>query len=179
MRTATLPTPAGARRRLRALFACGWGAGAIEQQGGLAAARTEYLLAPACTHLPTADECRQIGVIYECLWDQPPPGRTEEEARAKAAAMARASRSKHWAPPMAWDDDQIDEPGGRPADGWRRTTPRRRAADVVEDAEFVRAHGREDASDAEIAWRLGITKNHLQTACRRVRDRQAGFEAAS
>jgi hypothetical protein len=49
--------------------------------------------------------------------EPPAAAGTVAEQRAAEAMRERAHR---YAPPMAWDDGQIDLPDGKPADGWRR-----------------------------------------------------------
>lgn len=107
---------------------------------------------------------------YEQLWDQSPPCATVEDREVAQAAAAHA-RQRGWAPPMAWDDDQIDQPDSKPAPGWK-PGPRGRdlSADLVEDAEWIRRHGGYQlASRTVIATRLGVTKYQLEHADREVR----------
>ena len=78
-----------------------------------------------------------------------------------------------WAPPLAWDDDEIDLDDARPADGWQRagrhTT---RAAELVEDAEFVReVGGYRLAGNGAVAMRLGVPRARLEKALERARTR--------
>ena len=58
-----------------------------------------------------------------------------------------------------------------PMEGWRRSTRRTvRAADLVEDAEFVRqVGGYEQASVGVVARRLGVTQAALEKALSRQR----------
>jgi hypothetical protein len=86
--------------------------------------------------------------------------------------MARARAfSRGWAPPQAWDDAQIDRPDGRPSPDWKpRKTSRHRAVDIVEDAQFLREHdGYDNASPAQIALRLGVSRDQLEHAYARAR----------
>ncbi len=84
---------------------------------------------------------------------------------------------------MAWDDESIDDPDGRPADGWKPSGARnQRSADLAEDAGFVREHGGyKRATNAQVAMRLGVTPSQLEAACARVRasGRAAQAQAAS
>jgi hypothetical protein len=71
-------------------------------------------------------------------------------------------------PPMALDDDILDDPAGRPAPGWRpRRSSQYRSVDLAEDAWFIREHGGyRHASSTQIATRLGVSKSRLDKACR-------------
>lgn len=76
---------------------------------------------------------------------------------------------------MAWDDDIIDQPHGRPAPGWKRPVRSwHRSADLVEDAAFVRQHdGYRNASMGQITERLGVNRAVLAKAHERVAAREA------
>ena len=168
----TEPTAAGARRRIQALMARAWGPEAIEQASGTPAATVRKAL-----RRPERCTSEDIGAVvgaYEALWDRQPPQATEQE-RAAAAAHQRHARIAGFAPPMAWDDDEIDQPGARPAEGWRRTREHKTpAADLVEDAEFVRqTGGYRQASVGAVAMRLGVPRNRLEKALERTRAREA------
>lgn len=120
-----------------------------------------------------------IAAVYDRLWDRDPPAGTRLERQAAREIAERAARGG-WAPPMAWDDDLIDLPNTRPADGWRpRRRQNMRAVDIVEDAEFVReAGGYRQAGRAAVARRLGINRDRLDQAYLRAR-RYAARDAAS
>jgi transcriptional regulator with XRE-family HTH domain len=158
-------TLAGAQRRVRALMARAWSLAEIAQQAGIDAASLERLLAQ---RKATPDQVRRIAEVYDRLWDQLPPLGTAAQREAADAALARARRSR-WAPPMAWDDDVLDDPAGRPAPGWRpRRSSQYGSADLAEDARFIREHGDyRHSSSTQIAARLGVSKSRLDKACRR------------
>ncbi len=170
------PSPAGTRRRLRALAARAWSPEAIAHEAGIPAVVVRRELDGHEDLVPGFDAL--VAAVYDRLWDWDPPAGTRSERDAARAAAERAVRSG-WAPPMAWDDDLIDLPGARPADGWR---PRRklykRAVDIVEDAEFVREHGGyRQAGIGEVAMRLGIRADRLDQSYRRAQ-RYAARDAA-
>jgi hypothetical protein len=115
--------------------------------------------------------------VYDHLWNRDPPSGTPEERQAGQEARFRAIAGRR-APPLAWDDDKIDLPDGKPEPGWKpsnRTT--RRRVDLMEDAEFVRQNdGYRQASVAQVAMRLGVTRDCLEQAYTRTR-RQAARAA--
>lgn len=172
------PTPAGAVRRARALASRGWAPEAIARATGIPADDCRRALEN--NKVISADAAARIGAAYDRLWDRPPPRATDTDRQAAQAVTERA-RTRGWAPPLAWDDDQLDLPEGRPADGWKRgkdTT--HRAAHLAEDAAFVREHGGyRHAPVSEVAMRLGVTRPALEKALSRARqaemaDREAG-----
>jgi hypothetical protein len=116
--------------------------------------------------------------VDDQLWSRDPPSGTAEERQAGQEARSRAIAGR-WAPPLAWDDDKIDRPGGKPERGWKpsnRST--RRRVDLMEDAEFVRQNdGYRQASVVQVAMRLGVTRDCLEQAYSRAR-RQAARAAA-
>ena len=154
--------------RLRALAARAWSPEAIAEETGLPASLIRREMDGHEDLVPGIDTT--IAAAYDRVWDRDPPSGTRLEREAAQTAAERAIRSG-WAPPMAWDDDLIDLPAGRPAEGWR---PRRklyqRAVDIVEDAEFVREQGGYRQSGlTEVALRLGIKRDRLDQAYRRAR----------
>lgn len=166
------PSAIGARRRLRALAARSWSPQAIERATGLPALVTEAVVGPNRRGVSRVNPAlaRTVAAAYDQLWDRDPP--TETSAERDAAGVTRAHAvSRGWAPPLAWDDDQIDLDDGQPAQKWKpakRTT--RRAIDLVEDAEFVRQHGGYGgASIGLIAMRLGVSRDCLEQAHIRAR----------
>lgn len=161
-------SPVGTRRRLRALAARSWTPAAIGKESGIPAVVIGRELDGQDVIGP--EMAGRVAAIYDRLWDRRPPAATTAEREAAAQIMARADRSG-WAPPAAWDDDLIDLPCALPAAGWRPGSGRhRRAADIVEDAEFVRRHdGLQDATLREVAMRLGIRRERLEKAYIRAR----------
>lgn len=101
---------AGTQRRVQALVVTGW---TLEQQAraiGCRRSRLDYLMtAESCT----AETARQVRALYDAAWDKPYRPRNGYEADAQRRAVRRA-RERGWAPPMAWDDDEIDDPAARP-----------------------------------------------------------------
>lgn len=124
----------------------------------------------------TPDLNQRVAAAYDRLWNQPPPLATPADQQLANAARKQAQR-QGWPPPMAWDDDIIDLPGGEPAPGWKpanRTT--NRSVDLDEDIRWVREQGGyRDASMSQLALRLGVKAGTLQQA--HLRARQADREA--
>lgn len=91
-------------------------------------------------------------------------------ASPEAAEAARTlARQRRWATPDAWSSADLDDPCATPE---RPSRPKiRRAEDVVEDAEWLRATSGD--SWRGVADRLGVRKNTLHTYQSRVRKRAA------
>jgi transcriptional regulator with XRE-family HTH domain len=152
----------GTRRRAQALVATGWSQARLAGELGLTPANFCAMLRGDQV---TAATAQAVGGLYDRLWNQPPP---EHDQRTRIAA----SRARHhaeregWVPPLAWDDDQIDDPDSRPAEGWKRPArTRRTSAELAEDAqELIRRQGytREHA-----AGRLGVSLSNLEQAISR------------
>lgn len=166
------PTPIGTQRRLQALMSRSWSLRAIARAGGLRAPQ----LARALENLDviTPKLAREVSAAYDRLWQTEPPRETQEQ-RDLADAAADTARRHGWVPPLAWDDEQIDKPDGEPVPDWRRSArvsiP---SADLLEDADFVRAMGGyADADVGLVASRLGISRARLEKALSRQRQAQA------
>lgn len=133
----------GARRRIQALCATGWPVSVQARAAGV----DRQALDVALRGRPiVARNARAIAAMYDRLWDQPPRPVTAHD-RAGVTRALRAAQAGAWAPPMAWDDDQIDDPAARPA--------RARASSVLDLDEWVHlVTGGEDHDRA--AARLGV-----------------------
>lgn len=151
----------GSRRRLRALVACGWPVRRLAGQLGMTPEHASVIIDDA--KAVEAATARRVRDLYDRLWDQPPPQVTRAEKSAAGRARARAVRNR-WAPPLAWDDDIIDDPAARPHQWKRAQGSRLAAADV---AELDRA----GLSPAEIAGRTGATRAAVGRALSRARNR--------
>ena len=150
----------GAVRRVQALMALGW------RHEDLAAAGVSgtpgLLTRPG--QLVTLRRWRQVHEVYDRLSMLPGPS-----PQTRGWALARG-----YAPPLAWDEDVIDDPAATPR-GEARRGPGAEVFDEVavrrtldgpaagppltgpERAEVVRALTEAGASDARIARRLGAT----------------------
>jgi hypothetical protein len=163
----TGPTPEGARHRVRALMARSWSREALERQSDGIEPGT---LANVMRHVDSIrpELAEHIAETYDRLWDKEPPRATAAE-QAEADAAARTARYGQYAPPMAWDDADLDKPDGKPAEGWQRDKAPPRPADLVEDATWVREHGGYRLEPpAAVAERLGVSRNALDHAYRAV-----------
>lgn len=106
---ATTVPAVGARRRLQALAFMGWTNEQIEQRMAAGVTMTSFIF----RHERITQALHQrVKDVYDALWDQTPP---DTYGNRRAAARARA---RGWAPPLAWDDDDIDNPAARPAN-WK------------------------------------------------------------
>jgi hypothetical protein len=161
-------TAIGARRRITALFWLGWSPETLAAATELSERVfrwTPHELKRGCAQ----DLLDRIGGAYDQLWDTPPPARTAEE-RAAAAASARHAREVGWAPPMAYDDDEIDKPDGGLVPGWKRPeTPVPRGGGLIDDIGFLRTAGYRDAAPRVLAERLGRSKAAVSRAITRHR----------
>jgi hypothetical protein len=89
----------GTRRRLQALIAIGWPRRALAERLGT---RPANILRQRRVRAGTA---RRVARVYDQLSMTPGPD----------PRCAEAARRRGWAPPLAWDDDQIDDPRAQPA----------------------------------------------------------------
>lgn len=110
----------GTRRRLQALVALGWPQGAIANCMGISRQNLNLLLYSSHATVQQRTHERALAA-YRALSMQPGPGK-----------HARTVAEKNgWAPPLAWDDDTIDDPAARPV-GVRTGSPGTPVEDVCE-----------------------------------------------
>ena len=166
------PTAWGTQRRLRALASRGWSPQAIESATGIPAGDVAAAISEQRTFDP--DLGHQVLAAYNQLWNQQPPAATPRDRQLADTTRTAAERTG-WPPPLAWDDDLIDQPHADPAPGWKPSrTKLRRSADLDEDMAWVREHGGyRHAPLSAVAARLGVTRAALEKA----RARTAGREA--
>lgn len=96
----------GTTRRLRALVALGYNQQHLAQATGLGYSTISYLILGKVTRTGRA-RAAKVRAVYDRLSMTPGPSR---------AARDRAHRSG-WMPPLAWDDDTIDDPAAQPNPG--------------------------------------------------------------
>lgn len=149
----------GTRRRLQALVAIGWPQSWLaERLGADKATLHKALRGDMPVRCRTARAAR---ALYDELWDQPPPASGHREKIATNRARNYA-RDRGWVPPMAWDDNTIDDPATVPELGAK--TSRQDA--LFEDSEELLRQGHTVSQAAE---RLGVSEIYLKRVRSRVR----------
>lgn len=150
----------GTRRRLQALAAIGFPFQRLGDHLPIHPNQVHYAAGGRRVQARTA---RAVADLYNQLWNQDP---TQYGVRpATALKVKRNAASKGWAPPAAWDDDTIDDPSAQPDRG----APTPRYIELAENAlelESIQGYTRQQAAD-----RLGVTRDNLQQAIGRYRDR--------
>lgn len=101
----------GTRRRIEALMCNGW---SYTHIGRLIGGSRQLVTKHHNAKHVTAATARTIRDVYGILWDQPGP-----EPRA-----VNKARREGFAPPLAWDDDSIDDPNAHPGHGHPEATRR-------------------------------------------------------
>jgi hypothetical protein len=110
----------GTRLRLRALHVMGHGSARIARALGIRHATIAHLVrGDAATISPHLRDA--ITGLYDAWWDKRAPERTRAE-RAAATAARRRAIAGNWCAAAALDDDLLDTPGYRPAQGWKPAT---------------------------------------------------------
>lgn len=107
--TAVIPA-AGTHRRLQALVARGWSLNRLAKRLGWTRANLGQLLDRDGVIVRTRDD---VAALYEELWNLEPPAPSSYLRRGVTRAKHMA-QVRGWLPPMAWDDDTIDDPTARP-----------------------------------------------------------------
>jgi hypothetical protein len=152
--TTYIPT-VGIRRRLEALATLGWSAKDVARVAGL------YKDTPnraARTGQCTPGTYRAICDAYNKLWDKSAPTDTRAQ-RVVVARLKAHARRQGWVPPMAWDEDALDNPDARPDTGAPPDTAEQRQLERLAlwrkgltDREIAAATGRHH--DAIRRWRV-------------------------
>lgn len=104
----TLIDGTGTRRRLQALIAVGWTHLALSRELGWTNGNFSRLLhGYGGKGLVQVRTRRAVVALYDRLWNITPPGGPDPRAIALA-------RRHGWASPLAFDDEEIDDPNARP-----------------------------------------------------------------
>ncbi|GAA2159203.1 MULTISPECIES: hypothetical protein [Glycomyces] len=107
---ATTVNAIGTRRRLQALVAIGWSQNSLAEQLGMLRANFGRMMRSERVMVRTA---KAVRALYDERWNQAPPQSTPRERFSVTYALKYAE-DKGWVPPMAWDDDTIDDPAATP-----------------------------------------------------------------
>ena len=164
-------TATGTARRIQALRAIGWSLQQICVEIGTTPTNSRIkLISSGSARRVTVDMHERVKATYERLWDRTPPVRTPHDKAIMNAATRRAA-ARGWAPPLAWDDDTIDDPNATPDLGAETPRPQggagRPFADVVEDVEDILSW-EPYTTATELAHRLGYRDSSgIQIALRR------------
>ncbi len=121
--TSAYVSPVGTQRRLWALARIGWSWPALAERLGVTD-RWPSLLANQWTPTVSRETERRVRELYDLLSLTPGPS-----PRAAGWAARRG-----WVPPLAWDDDTIDDPDAQPWGGSAEE-----AAPVVDEVAIRRA----------------------------------------
>ena len=139
----------GPRRRIQGLVWAGWTGRQLAGLSGLTEQAISRLALGVSTTVAPAT-ARAVEDLYDRAWQGP--------RRPSTASRRRAIRAG-WAPPLAWDDDTIDDPTARP-EGIR---PRRREQESHTDS-ILELH-EAGVQPERIALLLGI---HRRTVYRTI-----------
>lgn len=102
----------GTQRRVQALSCLGWSNAEVARRAGMHPEHLPRLV----NHAETINRqtAARIAKVYDELSMKFPPSRTKQEKQAITYAR-NVARRKGWLPPLAWDDDYIDDPTYRPS----------------------------------------------------------------
>lgn len=151
----------GTRRRLQALAALGWGVGRIAADFEI----DRQALDSALNHRRARVHARTAAAVraaFDTIGDRPAPATSHRERIAASRARNRA-HDAGWAPPAAWDAEQLDDPTAEPPATATWQAGRRATLDLDEWAHLVAAG--EDLKRA--AARCGVSWNAVETAIAR------------
>jgi len=151
----------GTRRRLQALMTVGRTGSELMVAIGDQRTRFGTLLAQQVVEARTA---RKVRELYERWWDLAPPVETREQ-RINVSKAKNFATKHGFAPPMAWDDDTIDDPAAEPNLG--------DASDAGLDLAEVRHLRAGGCSDDEIARRMGYTASSFARALYRALSKES------
>ncbi|MFF4403768.1 hypothetical protein [Streptomyces sp. NPDC001404] len=152
----------GTRRRIQALAARGWTHRALAPRLGI---DELYVGDLTQQNTVTSRHARKVVEIYNLLWDADP---LQHGVSPSSATRARARAEREgWAPPMAWDDETIDDPTAQPdfGDGTHRRG--------TTHAEITWLLAAGETHVGAIAARLGVSEGAVRQSLARATDKAA------
>jgi len=106
-----MPDAIGTTRRLQALAALGWAPSELARRTGVNRSTIEHLIKGRVQRTALATvKVKAVAAIYEQLSMSQGPSQMWRDTAAK----------RGWTPPLAWDDDTIDDPDAKPDRGEKR-----------------------------------------------------------
>lgn len=146
----------GARRRIQALGVIGWSQRELATRTGIMHQHLNRIGTGRIRTI-TGDTAATIAAVYDELWNRPGP---TNRSRADAAR-------KGWLPPLAWDDDTIDDPKAQPDLGERA-----RVTFAERYEELRRLGERNEEAIAKRLWNshrqaFGISPESVSDMCNR------------
>lgn len=153
--------PTGTVRRLQALACLGWSVAALARRSGM----HHQVLHAVGKAYPTVylSTAHKVAALYDELSMTPAPTSTTSERVSASKARSHAARNGY-APPLAWEGVDIDDPDARPDVG--RDLTNWRADDLADEWDHLRHCG---VSLDEAARRLGVTTGAIEKALERTR----------
>ena len=146
----------GTRRRIQALAAVGFTFTSLAPHLGT---NRLYVGDIATADKVMARTARKAAEVYDRLWDADP-----QRHGATAVGVSRAKRlaaREGWPPPLAWDDETIDDPAAVP----HAEPERRRLGDTASEIGWLLETGERDPET--IARRLGVETGSVKRALAR------------
>lgn len=158
----------GTRRRLQALQSLGWSPRQLSV--GLSAS-SEYVGKISRGEVPKVRVTTALAIrgLYDRLWDLHPP-QSDQRQRMIVTRMRRKAARNGWAPPMAWDDETIDDPAAVPDGAVRRPHALRK---LPEGSELLWLVDELDETHEAIAQRFDAQVKTVKSAIIRARRKAA------
>jgi hypothetical protein len=167
----------GTHRRLQALVAIGWSQSKLADRLGLERGNFGGMMQRDSVQLTTH---RAVAALYEQLWNTLPPRDTHRDKIAYSRSIGYA-KQHNWLPPLAWDDDELDDPTARAdielppvtideiavhriMNGSLRVPLRSRSPERIE---AIRQLADQGLNDSQIGQRVGLPGNSISQVRRR------------
>jgi DNA-binding CsgD family transcriptional regulator len=150
----------GTRRRLQALVAIGWSQSKLARRLGMGGRNFGHLIHNlGMTGAVTVAHAKAVTALYDQLWDQAPP-RTEWRDHIAYSRSLSYSAKAGWVVPMAWSDDDIDNPNATPDLGEQEQVAHRPQKFSIEDVDFILDN--DPLTIDQLADRLHVSRNTIE-----------------
>lgn len=150
----------GTTRRIQALVAVGWSMSKIAARLGIG--RSNFTPLAQGSRDTTVARAKAVSDLYDQLWDQRPPHTLWRDHIAYSRALGYAAKAG-WVPPLAWDDDDIDNPNATPNLGEHDQVNGKNGRPLkftLEDVEFILDN--DPLTLEQLAVRLHVTRDTVE-----------------
>ena len=148
----------GSVRRLQALHALGWSTVRIAAVIGVEPTHLNLMRRRAkYVYAHTAEAIKRA---YDDMSMTLPPQNTPSD-RMSVGRTRELAKRRGWLPPLAWDDDEIDDPTARPVASRCRRTTYYSSADLLDEFEHLTGMG---VSEHQATRQLGVTLGAIEKA---------------
>jgi len=147
----------GTTRRIQGLVAIGWSQSKLAVRLGML--RSNFTAIAQGRTDVTVTRAKAVADMYDELWNTAPPHTEWRDHIAYSRSLSYAAKAG-WVVPMAWSDDDIDNPNATPDLGEQEQVAHRPQKFSIEDVDFILDN--DPLTIDQLADRLHVTRDTIE-----------------